>query len=207
MPAVTRSSGPVIIRVVAALVVTLLGATLLAAPAQAAPAAPTHASLPVGVNGAGMSPNEQAAAAIVRANEQTAFRYFVGKGLTNKQAAGVVGNLDQESGMDPTIKQFGGGPGRGIAQWSVGGRWDTYSGDNLVAYASSRGVSKLALRTQLDFIWFELTKYSYYGLTSLRAATTFTAAVKAFQDKFEGCGDCNNTARLRFAKDAYARYA
>lgn len=201
-----RSSGPVIIRAVVALVVALLGAALLAAPAQAAPVAPTRANLPVGVNGAGMSPNDQAVAAIIRANEETAFRYFVGKGLTGKQAAGVVGNLDQESGMDPTIKQFGGGPGRGIAQWSVGGRWDTYSGDNLVAYASSRGLSKLALRTQLDFIWFELTKYSYYGLASLKAATTFTAAVKAFQDKFEGCGSCNNTARLRFAKDAYARY-
>lgn len=207
MPAVTRSSGPVIIRVVAALVIALLGATLLAAPAQAAPVAPTRAFLPVGVNGAGMSPNDGAVAAIIRANEETAFRYFVAKGLTKKQAAGVVGNLDQESGMDPTIKQFGGGPGRGIAQWSVGGRWDTYSGDNLVAFASSRGVSKLALRTQLDFVWFELTKYSYYGLASLKAATTFTAAVKAFQDKFEGCGTCNNTARLKFAKDAYSRYA
>ena len=41
------------------------------------------------------------------------------------QAAGIIGNLDQESGMDPTISQYDGGPGRGIAQWSTGGRWDT----------------------------------------------------------------------------------
>src|SRR5215472_13538310 len=57
-------------------------------------------------------------------NAQTAYEYFVGQGLTSFQAAGIVGNLEQESNIDPTIKQFGGGPGRGIAQWSAGGRWD-----------------------------------------------------------------------------------
>src|SRR5580658_5394526 len=58
-------------------------------------------------------------------NDKIAFDFFVGKGLSKDQAAGIVGNLDQESGMDPTIWQYGGGPGRGIAQWSAGGRWDT----------------------------------------------------------------------------------
>lgn len=53
-----------------------------------------------------------------------------------------MGNLDQESGMSPTIKQPG-GPGRGIAQWSVGGRWDTYNGDNEVHYTNKvLGVSR-----------------------------------------------------------------
>ena len=58
------------------------------------------------------------------ANDVTACNYFVGKGLTNFQSAGIVGNLDQESGVNPSSVQAG-GPGRGIAQWSVGGRWDT----------------------------------------------------------------------------------
>ena len=35
------------------------------------------------------------------ANDEAAFDFFVGKGLTNVQAAGIVGNLDQESGVDP----------------------------------------------------------------------------------------------------------
>src|SRR4051794_40505969 len=34
-------------------------------------------------------------------NEQTAFNYFVNKGLTKAQAAGVVGNLIQESSVIP----------------------------------------------------------------------------------------------------------
>ena len=195
-----RRSGPVILRAAATVVAALVAATLLlAAPATAAP---------TGVDAAGMSPNSGAAvAAIIRANEEKAFRFFVGKGLTKKQAAGVVGNLDQESGMDPTIRQFGGGPGRGIAQWSVGGRWDTYAGDNLVAYATSRGTGRWTLSTQLNFIWFELTKFSYYGLSSLRASTTISAAVTAFQDRFEGCGDCKTAARVSYANAAYNRYA
>src|ERR1700677_516699 len=69
--------------------------------------------------------------AVTSANNKTAFDYFVSKGLTDDQAAGIVGNLDQESGMDPSIAQYGGGPGRGIAQWSAGGRWDTNPNDNV----------------------------------------------------------------------------
>ena len=38
-------------------------------------------------------------------NDQTAFDYFVGKGLASFQAAGIVGNLDQESGVDPNAVQ------------------------------------------------------------------------------------------------------
>src|SRR4051812_26829508 len=59
------------------------------------------------------------------ANDKAAYDFFVAKGLTPFQAAGIVGNLDQESGVNPASVQFGGGPGRGIAQWSVGGRWDS----------------------------------------------------------------------------------
>src|SRR5262249_54616816 len=79
------------------------------------------------------------------ANDRAAYDYFVGKGLTSFQAAGIVGNLDQESGVNPGAVQYGGGPGRGIAQWSVGGRWDHDGGDNVVAYANQHGGSAWSL--------------------------------------------------------------
>ena len=94
-------------------------------------------------------------------NDKIAFDYFVSKGLTDVEAAGVVGNMDQESGMSPTIAQIGGGPGRGIAQWSVGGRWDSSHHDNVVWYASQHGASRYSLDLQLDFIWYELTTFGY----------------------------------------------
>ncbi|HSO33774.1 MAG TPA: phage tail tip lysozyme, partial [Labilithrix sp.] len=71
-------------------------------------------------------------------NEQPAFDYFRARGLTGEQSAGIVGNLDVESGLDPTIVQKG-GPGRGIAQWSAGARWDTTRGDNVKDYAAGQG--------------------------------------------------------------------
>jgi hypothetical protein len=137
-------------------------------------------------------------------NEQTAFNFFVSKGLTKIQAAGVVGNLMQESSCNPGAVQFGGGPGRGIAQWSVGGRWDTSRNDNVTSYASQHGLSRGALMTQLNFIWYELTTFSGYGLAQLRAATTVTAAVAAFQNKFEICGTCASANRIRFANEILA---
>src|SRR5260370_42695916 len=92
-------------------------------------------------------------------NDKRAYDYFATKGLTNFQAAAVVGNLDQESGVDPTISQFGGGPGRGIAQWSAGARWDKTSGDNLGADAAMQGLPTKSLAVQLDFLWAELPTF------------------------------------------------
>ncbi len=135
-------------------------------------------------------------------NPISAFNYFVSKGLTKVQAAGIVGNLMQESGGSPTIEQYGGGPGRGIAQWSAGGRWDTTSGDNVTSFASEHAESRWTLGTQLDFIWFELTDIGY-GMSSLRAATTITGAVTAFQDDYEICGACAQSQRIEFAQQIY----
>ena len=129
----------------------------------------------------------------------TACNYFVGKGLTNFQAAGIVGNLDQESGVNPGAVQSG-GPGRGIAQWSVGGRWDTDSNDNAVAYASKEGQSVLSLQLQLDFIWYELTTFSGYGLASLKGTTNVTDATVVFETDFEGCGQCDQSTRISYAE-------
>ena len=133
------------------------------------------------------------------ANDVTACNYFVGKGLTNYQSAGIVGNLDQESGVNPGAVQAG-GPGRGIAQWSVGGRWDTDSNDNAVWYAGKEGQSVESLQLQLDFIWYELTTFSGYGLASLKASTNVTDATVTFETDFEGCGQCDQSTRISYAE-------
>jgi hypothetical protein len=139
------------------------------------------------------------------ANDQTAYDYFLGKGLTNFQAAGIVGNLDQESGVDPNSVQQG-GPGRGIAQWSVGGRWDTDANDNVLAYASQQGQSSTSLALQLDFIWYELTTFSGYGLAALKASTNVTDATVAFETDFEGCGTCDQSTRISYAQGVLSAY-
>ena len=139
------------------------------------------------------------------ANDKPAFDYFISKGLTNFQAAGIVGNLDQESGVDPYSVPAG-GPGRGIAQWSVGERWDTTAGgNNMLAYAAAHNMDAHSLHAQLEFIWFELTTEGY-GFAELKATTNVTDATIVFMAKFEICGNCIQTNRVNDAKAVLAAY-
>jgi Phage tail lysozyme len=165
--------------------------------------------LAVAVVGCGTGPGEplgQTASAITGfPNDQTAFDYFLGKGLANFQAAGIVGNLDQESGVDPTAVEAG-GPGRGIAQWSVGGRWDTDANDNAEWYATQQGQSVDSLQLQLDFIWYELTTFPGYGLAALQQSTNVTDATVAFQNDFEGCGTCDQSTRIAYAENVLSEF-
>ncbi|HWC22473.1 MAG TPA: phage tail tip lysozyme [Flexivirga sp.] len=189
-----------LIPVVAALVALPAGLGVAASPAMAA-ADTGH------TNSVGMSPNlTNVTPMAIAANERTAFNYFVNKGLTKRQSAGIVGNLIVESGVDPTIKQSGGGPGRGIAQWGVGGRWDHNSRDNMVWYAAQHGQSRWSLGAQLAFTWYELRTFSGYGYSALKSATTISAATVAFEKKFEGCGSCNESRRISEATSVFNTY-
>jgi hypothetical protein len=161
----------------------------------------------IGCGGGGPSDDTGVtSAAVTNPNDQAAFDYFRAKGLTAVQAAGIVGNLDQESNVEPTAVESG-GPGRGIAQWSVGGRWDTEADDNAEWFATTEGLSVDSLELQLDFIWYELTTFPSYGLASLQAATTISAATIAFEDDFEVCGECEQSQRIAYAQTVYDAFA
>jgi hypothetical protein len=144
--------------------------------------------------------------AALSSNEHTAFNFFVSKGLSKIQSAGVIGNLMQESNVIPTAVEYGGGPGRGIAQWSVGGRWNADHDDNVTWYASAHGENAWALSTQLNFTWYELTTFSGYGLASLRDSGTVSSATIAFEERFEGCGTCDQSNRISYAESALSAY-
>jgi len=125
---------------------------------------------------------------------RTAFHFFVTKGLAGAQAAGIVGNLIQESNVNPRSVQSG-GPGRGIAQWSAGARWN-----NLLAFARAHHEAPLALATQLKFVWHELTTVPSFGLGALRAARSVTAATGVFARSYEICGACDEPRRVALAR-------
>ena len=168
------------------------------------------ASLSCAAGACGGSPdggeNVGSSEADLSSSEKTAYNFFVSKGLKGYQAAGIVGNLMQESSVSASSVQYGGGPGRGIAQWSVGGRWDTDHDDNVVWYAGKEGLSRWSLMLQLDFIWYELETFHGYGLASLRAASNVTAATEAFERDFEGCGTCDQSRRIQYAEQALSAY-
>lgn len=178
----------------------------LPSPLLAALTAAPLAVFAAGCSGAAPGEDIGSTGSALSSNEETAYKYFVGKGLKDFQAAGIVGNLMQESSVDPTAVQYGGGPGRGIAQWSVGGRWNADSGDNVVAYASEHGESEWSLDLQLAFVWYELSTFSSYGLADLRASTNVTDATIAFQNDFEGCGTCDQSTRIAYAQNVWSLY-
>lgn len=124
-----------------------------------------------------------------------AFNFFVSSGLQDFQSAGLVGNLQAESGVDPTIIQGGGhmtsprdpgGVGRGIAQWSFDGRWQTY-----LTWAEGQNKEPLELLPQLQYVWQELTT-SYSGvLSALRASTSVQQASDIVLHDYEVAADRN----------------
>jgi hypothetical protein len=70
-------------------------------------------------------------------NEEKIFRWLVAKGLTNVQAAGVVGNMAAESGFNPARNQGDvlGAHAWGLAQWDFGRR------DSLVKAVKANAVT------------------------------------------------------------------
>ncbi len=127
-------------------------------------------------------------------NECTAFSFFVDRGLRDFQAAAVVGNLIQESGLN-TRAVGDAGISHGIAQWN-GQRWQ-----NAVTLAAMTGKDVYDLQFQLDFVWRELPAN---GLGQLQASTSLEQAVTAFQNLFERCGQCNTSARVASARATLA---
>ena len=153
--------------------------------------------------------SKPAGAAAPGENARIAFDYFKAKGLTDAQAAGIVGNLDHEApGMNPEQRQIGGGPGHGIAQWGASNpkmdRWARKPGDNVVDFAASHGGSPTSLQTQLDFTWYELNHG--YGLSALQKTTTVDSATTTFEKHFEAAGKPEMDDRLRRAKAALAAF-
>jgi len=134
-------------------------------------------------------------------NLEKAFRYFTSKGFSPEQSAAIVGNLQQESGVNPTRNQDGGGPGRGIAQWSVSERWV-----GLLAFAKAQGRSEFDLGLQLDYIWEELQTTEKSAYEKFMQETTLVAMTTTFDKLYERSGNPKLPNRISFARQVLALY-
>jgi len=105
--------------------------------------------------------------------------FFIGKGLTAEQAAGIAGNFFAESGLQLNIVNSIGA--YGLAQW-LGSRKQ-----NLFAFASSRGesVGNISLETQLEFTWNELQSTERGAYRNLISQNTVADATTSFVNGFE----------------------
>jgi hypothetical protein len=110
-------------------------------------------------------------------NQKYAYNFFIAKGYEPHQAAGIVGNLMAESGLNPTVKPGDNGTAFGIAQW----RGD----DRFGKLKSMYGEDWTKLDNQLAFVDWELNNtYKKVG-DKLRKTSNVTEAGKIFTNEYE----------------------
>ena len=142
--------------------------------------------------------------------KEKVWSFFKSKGFSSAAIAGILGNLQQESGVNPSTVQGGGrGPGHGIMQWE-GGRLT-----QLKNYAKSQGKSWTDLETQLNFMYMEMTgtggvdKYSsslwkkHGGFDSFKNAKDVKEATRIFEAVMERAGRPMMGNRYDYAEKAY----
>ena len=124
-------------------------------------------------------------------NETITWDFLISNGFTKFQAAGIMGNLMQEHGFNTTDTSGG----YGIVQWTGGRRSELLS----IAYPEN-------IYTQLNFLMHEFNT-NYVGVRdAVKLANTIDDATIIFQNKFERCGLCRESQRVKFAYDIYATF-
>ena len=142
---------------------------------------------------------------------EVAYNFLRSQGCTRECAAAILGNLQQESGINPDSRQPG-GPGRGICQWEEGGgRFEALS-----ALAAQEGKEWNDLSVQLRFMWDELNggdstclyilNRDYGGIENLKNATDIGWAVEAFEKSFERAGMPMMEKRIQYAYEFYEQF-
>ncbi len=122
-----------------------------------------------------------------------ALEYFVRKGLTPAQAAGIVGNLQAESGQSLKIDAVGdGGKAIGIAQWHPDRRrhFERWKG---------KPFGKSTFQDQLDFIWWELNNTERNAMAKLRRAKSAEEAAAIVDQYYERSSGQHRQKRIQLA--------
>lgn len=124
-------------------------------------------------------PETQIKGAGATGSAQTALAYFQSQGWTKEQAAGIVGNLQAESGPGLDTSAVGdGGKAYGIAQWHPPRQKDfeKYFG---------KPIQQSSLKEQLEFIQWELSNTEIKAGTSLKSAKTAEEAAQIVDRLYE----------------------
>lgn len=134
------------------------------------------------------------------------YGYFNSKGFTIESICGMLGNLQQESQINPGCKQKG-GDGWGLIQWTPH--------TNLTDYASAQGSDWATGEIQTQLMWEEIINgyagqwipkpalgYSYTG-DEFSKLTDVSEACKAYLYERERAGVQALSKRLTYASNWY----
>ena len=130
----------------------------------------------------------------------TVMKYLTGKGLSDKQAAGLAGNLQQESQFKPGADN---GSHYGIAQWDKVNRWPVVK-----KQIKKEGLDPETLSGQLYGLYWEAKDRGDWD--DLMLTKTIEGAMQSWLTNFERSGEKKDTfgynMRLEYAVQLYNEY-
>ncbi len=146
-------------------------------------------------------------------NEEKVWNYFIDKGLSPEQVAGIMGNISQESGFDPMNIQNPGGRTKNPASISAGwGLIQWTPGSKIIDIAKKAKITTpiYELGTQLDIVWWHMNNTSPTGVINMlekyKKVKDEAAATAMYEDLMEGAGKPAIANRIAAAKAALKKY-
>jgi len=125
--------------------------------------------------------------------------FFVGKGLSVEQSAGIAGNLFAESSFKTNIWGDN-NTSFGLAQWHAERM------NKLFKWTKSNGYDVNSIEGQLEYLWHELQTNESAALNYLKKTTTAGDAASTFAAKFERPASSNYSKRVQNAENFYRSY-
>lgn len=126
-------------------------------------------------------------------NAWAVWQFLKSKGYSEQATAGILGNMDQESGIMPDIDEGGGGPGYGLVQWTspIAGESGRAYVQRLLGQAGISGDYR-NITTQLKLLDWHMHNGQYipsaaypYSVAEFKALTDIGTATMAFEANFE----------------------
>lgn len=124
-------------------------------------------------------------------NALTIWNDLIAAGATPFQAAGIMGNIEQESGGNPESRAMdsNGRYANGLVSWNEGSYPNSAS--------MLTGNPTQDIKTQIAYL------IQTGGLTAAGNAQSASAAAINFQNNYERCGTCNTPNRVQSATDVF----
>jgi hypothetical protein len=123
-------------------------------------------------------------------NAKEAVNFFVQKGWTREQSAGIVGNLQMESGADMKTDSVGdAGKAYGIAQWHP-------DRQGLFKKTYGKDIREAGFKEQLEFVNWELNNNEIKAGEALRTAKSAQEAAIIFDAKYERSSGAHRQRRI-----------